>query len=260
MPYSNVAGTHTKIIAAQTLLLEPTTSKEKFAHIHTLLKGINPQLDTALERCADGLATLDKVLHGDVISLSADNLPEQTEEEKRRKRALVLFLGSWNKLKGEVARVEKELAAAESAGTTEARVSGWRKIGNFAKGPFGIITIVAVAIVLTMQAVSVKVTITNQGCDTIVPDVPLPFSLPGLSLPKEPIPSGGSASATVPGLTVTVDATQSGTLTATTLGYSMDFELSGMDDVQFDGATLLGKETTIRLSEKKEHELVLACR
>lgn len=222
--------------------------------------GINPQLDAALERCAEGLSTLDKAFHGDVISLTADNLPENTEEEKKRKKFILFFVGSWNKLKNEVARVEKELAAADNAPTTGEKLSGWRRIINFAKGPFGIITIVAVGIVLTMQAVSVRVTIANDGCGTMNPNVKLPFSMPGLSLPKEPIPSGGSAIATVPGLTVTVDATQAGTIKATTLGYPMDFHPSGdMRDIQFDGASLLGKETVVRLSDKKEHELTLVC-
>jgi len=248
------------IIAAQSLLLEPTTSKEKFAHIHTLLKGIDPRLDSVLESCAHGISTIDKAIHGDVISLTADNLPEYTEEDKRRKKAILFFLVSWNKLKAEVARVEKELSAAQSAETGGGKMSGWRRVINFAKGPFGIITIAAVGIVLTMQAVSVKVTITNQGCDTITPNVPLPFALPGLSLPKDPIPSGSSAVARVPGLTITVDATQQGSISAQALGYSMDFQLSSdVRDIQLDGASLLDKKTVVRLSDKKEHELTVVC-
>jgi hypothetical protein len=241
-------------------LLEPTTSREKFAHIRTLLYGINPQLDSALERAARELSTLDKVLGGDVISLTAENLPEQTDEQKRRKKAVVFFVGNWNTLKSEVARVEKELAAAKQADTPEGKVSHVKKIFNFAKGPLGITTIVAVGIVLTMQTVAVEVTIKNQGCSPMTPSGSLPIPLPGLSLPKEPIENGGSAVATIPGLTFTIDGTQRSSLNAKALGFSMGFQLSGsMQDVRLDGVSLLGKTTVARLSEKNEHELVFVC-
>src|SRR3989344_4557189 len=248
MVYTDAAGVHKRFIAAQALLLEPTTSREKFELIRTLVKGANPQLDNVLDRCAKELSTFDKFLAGDVVSFSAENLPENTEEEKKRKKALVFFIGSWNTLKKEVARVQKELAAAESAETGgESPPTGgthWRRIFNFAKGPFGLITIAAVGIVLTAQAVSVKVTIQNQGCDPIVPMVKLPFPLPGLSLPKEPIASGQSAVARIPPLTITIDGTDPGTLKAKALTFSADFPLSGsIDDVVFDGASLLGTET-----------------
>lgn len=259
MSFKSSADGHKRFIAASALLLEPTTSREKFEQIRTLVKGAHPQLDSVLERCGKELSTFDKFLAGDVISLTAENLPETTEEEKKRKKALVFFIGSWNTLKKEIARVEKELAAAESSGGAES-ATHWRRIFNFAKGPFGIITMAAIGIVITMQAVSVRVTIHNDGCDTMNPNIKLPFSMPGLSLPKEPIPSGGSAVATVPGLTVTVDATRSSTIKATALGYSVAFDLSGsVDDVQLDGASLLGKETVVRLSEQKAHELRVVC-
>src|SRR3989338_1184921 len=260
MRYKDYTDALKGVVAVQSLLLEPTTSKEKFAHIQTLLKGIDPRLDNALLRCGEGFSTLDKLFRADVISLTADNLPEETEEEKRRKRAMVLFLGTWNKLKSEVARVEKELTAANSAETGLEKVSHWRRIFNFAKGPFGIITIAAVGIVLTMQAVAVDVVIKNQGCDTITPSASLPFAMPGLSLPKEPIERGGSAIATVPGLTLTIDGTQPNALIAQALTLSMNFQLSGnVQDVQLDGVTLLGKRTVVRLSEKGEHELKIIC-
>lgn len=251
---------HKRLIAAQTLLLEPTTSKEKFVHIRTLLKGINPQLDGVLERCAQELSTLDKMMAGDVVSLTAENLPEYTEEHKRRKKAILFFLGTWNKLKGEVARVESELAAADSVGTTGEKVSHWRRIFNFAKGPLGIVTIAAVGIVLTMQTVAVQITIKNQGCSTMTPSASLPFAIPGLSLPTEPIENGDSTIATIPGLTFTIDGTQRGVITAQALTFSMGFQFSeSVQDVRLDGTSLLDKKTVAHLSEKKEHELVFVC-
>src|SRR3989338_694 len=259
MRYLDAKESHKRILASQALLLEETTSKEKFQHVRALLTGINPQLDSALERCAEGISTLDKLVKGDVLSLSAENLPENTEEEKKRKKAILFFVGSWNKLKSEVARVEKELASAEKSGTPGEKANAWRKIFNFAKGPLGLITIAAVGIVLTMQAVSVQIVIKNEGCGTLTPGAAIPFSMPGLSIPKE-IANGGAAIATVPGLTITVDATQQGSIRAEALNYGMDFDLpSNVHDIHLDGESLLGKETIVRLSDMKEHELVLTC-
>ena len=85
-------ATHKKVAAAQMLLLEPTTSIEKFAHVRTLLTGINPALDDALESCGRELSTISKMLGLDVISLTAENLPEHTDEHKRRKKAILFFL------------------------------------------------------------------------------------------------------------------------------------------------------------------------
>src|SRR3989344_1543301 len=158
MRYLDAKESHKRIIAAQALLLEQTTSKEKFEHVRTLLTGINPQLDSALERCAEGISMLDKLVKGDVISLTAENLSENTEEEKRRKRMLLLFIQGWKDLKNEVARVEKELSQ-DSSPTSGERASAWGRVLGVAKGPLGIITLVAVGIVVAMQAISVEVVI-----------------------------------------------------------------------------------------------------
>ena len=64
----------------------------------------------------------------------------------------------------------------------------------------------------------------------------------------------------MPGLTITVDATQQGSIRAEALNYGMDFDLpSNVHDIQLGGQSLLGKETIVRLSDMKEHELVLTC-
>ena len=96
-----------RLQAAQTLLLELSTTREKFTAIRNLINGIHPKIDSALHQCDEHLSTWDKIESGDVIHLTADHLPENTEEEKRRKKFLLLFIKSWKDLKGEVARVEQ---------------------------------------------------------------------------------------------------------------------------------------------------------
>ncbi|OGG72907.1 hypothetical protein A3A38_03275 [Candidatus Kaiserbacteria bacterium RIFCSPLOWO2_01_FULL_53_17] len=249
---------HKRLLAAHTLLMEPTTTREKFNSIRTLIEGVNPSLDAALARVEQELSTWDQIQDGDVIHLTAKHLPENTEEEKKRKKWLLLFINSWRQLKSEVARVEQELQSADNAQTTGEKASHWGKIFSAAKGPLGIITVLAIGVAV-MQQTSVEITIQNKGCATMYPSGSIPFSLPGLSLPKDPIPSGGSAVAELPGLTVNVDGTSSSALVLSVLTFSMTFQLSDVDDVTLDGVSLLGKKTEVRLSESDEHTLILTC-
>lgn len=260
MEYKHVKETHKRIVAAQTLLLDSTTSREKFEHIMTLLKGINPTLDGILERCEQELSTIRHIFGLEVVSLMAENLPETSDEHKRRKKAILFFVHTWKNLKSEVARVQAELSQNNQSQTQGQNVSKWRRIFSHAKGPLGIVTVVAVGLA-ALQTTAVNITIRNLGCDTMIPSTSMPVAIPGLSLPKDPIPSGGSAMATIPGLTFTIDGTQRGSLTAKAFTFTMGFELSGgLRDVKLDGASLLDKITVVKLSEKKEHELAFVCR
>ena len=245
------------MLAAYSLLAEPTTTREKFNHISTLIRGIHPHIDTALDKSHHALSSIGRIQEGDVISLSAENLPENTEEEKRRKKYLLLFIRSWKDLKSEIARVQAEFNN-QNLQTPTQQTSTWLRILKRAKGPLGVITVVAIGIV-ALQQTSVRVTIQNQGCGTLQPVGNIP-TIPGFSLPKDPIPSGGSAVMTIPPLALHVDGTQVGAVALTALNYSFTFELpSNVKDVSLDGASLLNKQSEVYLSEKKQHTLVLKC-
>lgn len=250
-----------RLQAAQVLLIEPSTTREKFTSIRTLIEGINPSLDSVLARCDAELSTVSKIYEGEVIHLAAENLPENTEEEKKRKRYLLLFIKGWKDLKGEVARVEQQLGAEGGAQTGTDKASAWGKILHLATGPFGIITALAVVGVIAMKATSVDILIQNQGCGTMYPSNSIPISLPGLKILSDPIPSGGSAVATLPGLTVHVDGTARSSLALKVLTYSLTFQLpSNVDDVTMNGTSLMGKKTEIKLSDRDRHTLTLVCR
>lgn len=254
------AGTsRERLQAAQQLLLEPTTTRGKFNAVCTLIKGLNPQLDRVLGECQQHLSHIDKLQDGDVIGLTADHLPETTEEEKKRKRLLLLFINSWRQLKSEVTRVQNEFNNLDASQGAAGQASAWGKIFGAAKGPLGVITVIAIGVV-AMQQTSVEITIQNKGCGTMQVSGGMPINIPGLSLPKDPIPSGGSSVVTIPPLPMQVDGTKTGSLSLTALKYSLGFGLpSNITNVTFNEKSLLGTTTTIRLSEKDSHTLALIC-
>lgn len=257
-----------KIDAAMQLLLEETTTVSKFEKIRTLLKGINPKLDRALESCSKGIKTLKKIQAGDVIELAAANLPENTPQQKKRKKYLLLFLSSWKNLKSEVARVQKlyKEQSADGKTTTKEHLATAGKLISSTKGPFGLITALAVVIVgiggvlAYLNYAAVNITIKNQGCSPITPIVRMPVQIPGIKLPDETISSGGQAVARVPPFTVSVDGTKRGQVVISAFKFTMEYELGrGSTNLIFDGESLIGKSTTLDLSTSKNHELIIIC-
>ena len=255
----SVSDTRKKLVAARDLLDGSTTTREKLLALTNLLSGVHPKTDALLGECNKWLATIGKIEHGEVIHLSAEMLPENTEEEKKRKKALLFFIKTWNELKSEVARIQSELEA-QQPGSTQQQASMWGRIFAFSKGPLILVGVVAAGLT-ALSATSVAITIRNEGCSTIQTKGGLPISIPGLSLPQEPIPNGGSGIARLPPLTVEVDGEAGNSLSFRALGLTMSIELTQeIDEVTFNGTSLLGTKTQIALSEKKEHELVLICR
>lgn len=139
-----------KIEASYKLLQQADISIETFNQIRKLLKGFNPQIDEKLEMAAKALAGYEKFQAGEYVELSAEHLPETTEKEKKRKKALLFFIRSWKQLKGEVERVKNELQNSDGEDkqkSGENQLQGFGKILASAKGPFGLITIAAILIV-----------------------------------------------------------------------------------------------------------------
>lgn len=140
----NISESRKRLEEASNLLVGKTTSAEKLESLNIILKGLNPKLDQALKHCAENFSKVEKLQSGDVISLTAESLPENSEEEKRRKKAILALIRSWEDLKSEVERVKSELDSSDSL-NQQAQSAG--RIMHFAKGPFGLITAAAVLIV-----------------------------------------------------------------------------------------------------------------
>lgn len=141
-----------RIMASYKLLQSDAfITREKFEAIRILVKGIDTQVDKALHACSTALAHLEKIQKNEIIELSAELLPETTEEEKKRKKALLLFIRSWQQLQVEITRVKSELEAANQSDNAHShshnQMIHYSKIAAFAKGPFGILTLAAIAIV-----------------------------------------------------------------------------------------------------------------
>lgn len=138
-----------RLDAAYKLLDQNSTTIERFNSVRGLIKGINPTFDKHLEEASKALATLAKLQEGEVIELTTENLPENTEEQKKRKKFLLLFIKYWKQLKSEIKRVKMEIEKMEDGPPAgESKVEGGSRIAAAAKGPFGIVTIIAVVAVL----------------------------------------------------------------------------------------------------------------
>lgn len=235
------------------LLNETATTLEKVQSAVGLLKGINKKLDGMLLVCEKNCKAIELAQEGAIVELAAESLPEDSEEEKKRKKALLLFIRSWTDLRNEVSRIQAELEAGKSVQDS----SFWLSALSAAKGPLAIVTIVAIGIGVMSQT-SVDVVIENQGCPTLYAGASI--SIPGLVLPSSPIASGGSATATIPPLSLTVDGTSGSTLTLSSFTFNFDIQLSNsVSDILFDGASLMGEKVVIDLGESKSHTLRLVC-
>lgn len=153
-----------RIFVAHKLLTEKTTSKQKLESVKALIKGINPRIDTFLENSSKALTDLEKFQKGEAIELAAEYLPENTEEEKKRKKALLWFIRNWKSLHSEVDRVKKEFEQGNQG--TEQKIQSGGRIAAFAKGPFGLMTALAVIIVISLSIIGGKKTETNKTTPT----------------------------------------------------------------------------------------------
>jgi len=250
-----------KIDAAWRLLTEETTSFGKFEKVRTLVKGLNPRVDKTLAEAGKIISKLKKIQKGEVITLAAENLGEDTPQKKKRKKALLLFLARWKTLKAEVKRV-KEIHQAHNKSNLETAA----QVAHGAKGPWGLITAVAVGAVAVggilayLNSAAAAVIIKNDGCAPITPVINYKVSIPGLSLPTETIGDGGQGEAKLPPLSVMVDGSQRNLIILSTLGLTMNYELGGEGiDLIFDGEPLVGRQTRIDLGDAKTHELIIHC-
>lgn len=80
--------------------------------------------------------------------MTLEHLPNETPEQKKRKKRLLLFLQYWKELQDEVKRIQKELDQQHVHHSTTNTIKRFGRIISRAKGPLGLFTIAAVDIVL----------------------------------------------------------------------------------------------------------------
>ena len=136
------------------------------------------------------------------------------------------------------------------------------KSGGLTSGVLGTFIIGAVAIgaaAAILNAIAVPVVIKNRGCSTLYPTVYLPFKIPGLSLPDQPILNGESATAKVPPVTFTVNGSGNN-INLQAFSMNLNFNLGeGASDLIFNGQSLLNTSTTVNLKSEAGHELIVSC-
>lgn len=138
-----------RILAAYKLLTEETTTLEKFESVRTLLRGANPTIDKHLDNVSRAFSDLEKLHKGEVVELTAKHLPSKTEEEKRRKRALLLLIKSYKELQSGVERVKSgiERLGEDKTPSAQEKISTFGRILGFTKGTFSLLTLAALAVV-----------------------------------------------------------------------------------------------------------------
>ncbi len=122
-------------------------SREKLVAISKLIKGINPSVDKTLVKVSKVLKLIEQVQKGEVMDLTLQNLPAKTAEEKKRKKTVLLLLKWWRQLRGEIKRVRQEIEQIKQTDQKIRQVEGGGRILAKAKGPVGIITVMAIGIV-----------------------------------------------------------------------------------------------------------------
>lgn len=135
-----------KIVALFRILSEESTSFEKLENALFLVHGIDPRIEAVLSKTERSLSELRSVWDGDMLSLSAEFLPEETEKDKKRKKKLLFLIADIHNLEKELDRVSKSFK--ESNHSTKSNISIVSKLFYSAKGPFGLITLAAVIIVI----------------------------------------------------------------------------------------------------------------
>ena len=158
---------HKKILAAYDLLQGDSITIEKFESIRILIHGISPKIDKLLASLSTIRADIQKLKQGDIIDLTAENLPEETQEDKKRKKVLLLFIRNWNQLKSEVERVKGELE--KSHGDSSETLESTSNILARAKGPLGIVTVAAVVIAAAGLLLTVQKPSSDQSKEKTSP-------------------------------------------------------------------------------------------
>lgn len=135
---------HEKMMTAYQMLGQDMLSISMFENIRILLKGVHPEIDKKLEICSKALSILQKIQSGDVVTLTAEHLPEDTEKKKKRKKTWLFFIQTIKDLQSEMKRIDSELRTSQSS---QNQFMSWGRIVKFAKGPFGLTTLVALVVI-----------------------------------------------------------------------------------------------------------------
>jgi hypothetical protein len=248
-----------KIKTALSLLCEDSTTLGKVEKVLALLPGIDPKTDKIISSSKEIIAKINQVGGGEVVELSLDKLPEKTKKQKKLKKLIILLLSNWKSLGSEVARINEVVS---TTGTAATGVKTGKILATM-KGPLGIVTIGAAAIVAGSKLLSnmaVEVKVSNIGCGPIGPFISKEVNIPGLKLPNKAIVEGQDGLITIPPIKMIANLNR-GDSQISTMGFKQAFGLpSQYSEIIFDGQEMIGKETAVDLGSSKKHGLIIKCK
>ena len=248
-----------KLVAAQEILNDPKVSLEKFAKLRELLYGLHPSLDEILHVLDVRASELGRLIGGDFLAVSLQVFPETAVKEIQNKQLLVEFWNGYEKLKVGVAQALDGIEAAQNQPKRPRKPWHLPRFMNLVRGLPGLFILLILFVIALLQFSSATISIVNNGCHTITPSISLPQWIPGLSIPRNPIPNGGIGDATVPGLTYSIDGTERGEVTVKAFSFSLPFDVIGFDDIMFDGVTILGRKRSVSAFGSGDHILEFVC-
>lgn len=158
------------------LLGAERTNLEKLESVRVLVHGLNPKVDKLFDKCLEAFSKIEDIKKGEVLELSVELLPEETEGEKKRKKAIIFFIKTYKDLAAEIERTGGEFEGGDK-NQNEGQVTTLSKILSGAKGPFGLVTLAAIVIVAGLFFINSKKG-SGNGQTQLVADSPLPQSAP----------------------------------------------------------------------------------
>lgn len=134
-------------------------------------------------------------------------------------------------------------------------------LGQVLNGAFGAGAVALIGGLVYLNLNPAAVVIKNQGCEPIKTPLTLLINLPALNLPQGPIANGEQATAKLPPVKFSVDASQKGTVRLKAFNLTFDFKLEGESiDILYNNGSLLTGVTTVDLSQKGPHQITAVCR
>lgn len=242
-----------KVRAAIAIMSEPELTLAKAQSILTLLSGINTKLDRLVRASTKALGTLELATSGAYIELVAEQIPETTPEEKKRKKTLLFFIQSWENLGREVLRIESLINNGQSVTDS----SFWSAVLVGAKGPFAAVTLLAV-VAVGLHFTSTTISIESDGCPPLTAERGV--TLPGMVIPGEALRPGHVVEMRLPPIPITVDGMTPGKISLTSPVFHFDFTITdAVTNVTFNGTSMIGRTLPVSLSDQPLHRMRVIC-
>ena len=107
---------HKRLTTATAVFSDSSSTIDRARAAVSLLVGISPRTDALCTECLRHLDTIGHIERGELTEIGVHALSEETEDQKRRKKALLLLLKGWKDLQAEVARYSRNFRTKNKAG------------------------------------------------------------------------------------------------------------------------------------------------